>query len=53
MLSYIDKIKDISRRLLKEATVDMVIGFRKGTVVMMNEPCFVKTVKDVEQQLRN
>lgn len=48
MLSYIDKIKEISRRLLKEAKVDMVIGFRKGTVVMMNEPCFVKTVEDVD-----
>ncbi len=49
MLSYIDKIKEISRRLLAESKVDLVIGFRKGTVVMMNEPCFVKTVEDVEQ----
>jgi formate dehydrogenase subunit beta len=48
MLSCIDKIKEISRRLLKEAKVDMVIGFRKGTVVMMNEPCFVKTEDDVD-----
>ena len=48
MLSYIDKIKEISRRLLKEAKVDMVIGFRKGTMPMMNEPCFVKTVADVD-----
>ncbi len=48
MLSYIDKIKEISRRLLKEAKVDMVIGFRKGTVVMMNEPCFVKTAEDAD-----
>jgi len=48
MLSYIDKIKEISRRLLKEAKVDMVIGFRKGTIPMMNEPCFVKTVEDVD-----
>jgi len=48
MLSYIDKIKEISRRLLKEAKVDMVIGFRKGTVVMMNEPCFVKTAEDID-----
>jgi formate dehydrogenase subunit beta len=48
MLSYIDKIKEISRRLLKEGKVDMVIGFRKGTVPMMNEPCFVKTVEDVD-----
>jgi formate dehydrogenase (coenzyme F420) beta subunit len=49
MLSYIDKIKEISRRLLAESRVDLVIGFRKGTLPMMNEPCFVKTVEDVEQ----
>ena len=47
MLAYIDKIKEISRRLLQEGKVDMVIGFRKGTVPMMNEPCFVKTPEDV------
>jgi len=28
MLAYIDKIKEISNRLLKEGKVDMVIGFR-------------------------
>jgi ferredoxin len=49
MLSYIDKIKEISRRFLEESRVDMIIGFRKGTVPMMNEPCFVRTVEDVEQ----
>jgi formate dehydrogenase subunit beta len=49
MLSYTDKIKEISVKLLKECTVDMVIGFRKGTVPMMNEPHFVKSPKDVER----
>jgi hypothetical protein len=29
MLSYIDKIKEISARLLKECQVEMVIGFRQ------------------------
>jgi formate dehydrogenase subunit beta len=48
MLAYIDKIKEISRRLLQEGNVDMVIGFRKGTVPMMNEPCFAKTPEDVD-----
>jgi len=48
MLAYIDKIKEISSRLLKEGKVDMVIGFRRGTVPMMNEPCFVKTPEDVD-----
>lgn len=53
MLTYIDKIKEISRRLLKEAKIDMVIGFREGTIPMMNEPCFVKTVADVDNLVWN
>jgi hypothetical protein len=48
MLSYIDKIKEISSRLLKECQVEMVIGFRKGTVPMMNEPHFAKSPEAVE-----
>ena len=48
MTSYIEKIKDISANLLKEGKVDMVIGFRKGTIPMMNEPCFVRTPEDVQ-----
>jgi len=48
MLSYIDKIKEISTRLLKEGRVEMVIGFRKGTVPMMNEPCFARSPEEVD-----
>lgn len=48
MIAYIDKIKEISNRLLKDSEVDMVIGFRKGTMPMMNEPCFAKKPKDVD-----
>ena len=49
MLSYNDKIKEISTRLLKECQVEMVIGFRKGTVPMMNEPHFAKSAEDVQK----
>ncbi len=49
MLGYIDKIREISGRLLSDGTVDMVIGFRKGTVPMMNEPYIVKNSEDVEK----
>jgi len=49
MLDYIDKIKEISERLLKDCSVEMVMGFRKGTLPMMNEPCFAKTPEDVDQ----
>ena len=48
MTSYIEKIREISQRLLKGCKVDLVIGFRKGTVPMMNEPCFARTEEDVQ-----
>ncbi|MBU4126408.1 MAG: 4Fe-4S ferredoxin, partial [Proteobacteria bacterium] len=49
MSDYTSKIKEISERLLKEEKVEIIIGFRKGTVPMMNEPCFVKTPEDVKE----
>ena len=42
MIEYTEKIREISIRLLKDKTVDMIIGFRKGTIPMMNEPCVVR-----------
>ena len=48
MLGYNQKIKEIAAKLLKECLVDMVIGFRKGTIPMMNEPHFAKTPEEVE-----
>jgi formate dehydrogenase subunit beta len=48
MLGYTEKMRDIAGRLLKECDVEMVIGFRKGTMPMMNEPCFVTKPEDVQ-----
>jgi ferredoxin len=48
MTSYIEKIKEVSARLLNEGQVDVVIGFRKGTLPMMNEPYIAKTPADVQ-----
>ena len=48
MIAYIEKIKEISHRLLKESRVDLIVGFRKGTVPMMNEPCFAKTPEELD-----
>ncbi|NNL75021.1 MAG: 4Fe-4S ferredoxin, partial [Desulfobacterales bacterium] len=48
MKSYIEKIKQVSERLLKECKVDSVIGFRKGTVPMMNEPYIARTPQEVQ-----
>lgn len=48
MTSYIEKIREISERLLKECKVDLIIGFRQGTLPMMNEPYFAKTPEDIQ-----
>ncbi len=47
MSTYTEKIREIAQRLLKECQVEMVIGFRKGTMPMMNEPCMVRNAEDV------
>ncbi len=49
MLAYTDRIKEITRDLLKDCRVELVIGFRKGTVPMMNEPCFIKSPDEADQ----
>ncbi|MFO7715255.1 4Fe-4S dicluster domain-containing protein [Desulfosarcina sp.] len=48
MVGYTEKIRAIAGRLLKDCTVEMVIGFRKGSMPMMNEPCFAKTPDAVD-----
>lgn len=47
MIGYIKKIREISERLLRDCQVEMVIGYKKGTVPMMNEPYAAKSVEDV------
>jgi ferredoxin len=42
MQTYTEKIRQAAQRLLSQKTVDAVIGFRKGTVVFMNEPFMAK-----------
>ena len=49
MQEYTDKIREIAERLLKDCSVNMVIGFRPGTVPMMNEPCMVTSASDAAQ----
>ena len=41
MLAYRDKIIDIARRTLQEEKVDVFIGYKKGSVPMMNEPVLI------------
>jgi len=42
MLKYTQKIRAIARKLLEKGTVDVFIGYRKGSVPMMNEPILIK-----------
>ncbi len=49
MEAYTEKIREIARGLLEQGTVEMVIGFRKGSMPMMNEPCFVTGAEGVDQ----
>jgi NAD-dependent dihydropyrimidine dehydrogenase PreA subunit len=53
MDAYITKIKAISERLLKDGTVEAVIGFRQGTIPTMGEPCFIKSSDDVKDLVWN
>lgn len=43
-----EKIRAIAKKLLDDKAVDMVIGFRKGTVPLINEPCFIKDAAKVD-----
>lgn len=42
MLEYTEKIRGTARKLLEKGTVDVFIGYAKGSVPMMNEPVLIK-----------
>ncbi len=48
MLEYIDKIKTISEEILTSGKVDMIIGFKKGSMPMINEPCIARSSSDIK-----
>ncbi|ABK17656.1 4Fe-4S dicluster domain-containing protein [Syntrophobacter fumaroxidans] len=49
MQAYTEKIREAAKRLLSEQRVDVVIGFRKGTVPFMNEPFLAKSPDQADQ----
>ncbi|MGC8720009.1 MAG: 4Fe-4S dicluster domain-containing protein [Thermodesulforhabdaceae bacterium] len=49
MFEYTEKIREIAGRLLQDKVVDGVIGFRKGTIPMINNPVFIKHTEQVSQ----
>jgi formate dehydrogenase (coenzyme F420) beta subunit len=48
MVEYTQKIRNIAQKLLEKGTVDVFIGYKKGTVAMMNEPVLIKDPSEVE-----
>jgi formate dehydrogenase subunit beta len=42
MVGYTERIREIAKKLLEKKTVDVFIGYRKGSVPMMNEPLLVR-----------
>lgn len=49
MTPYTQKIREISKRLLQEGKVDMVIGFARGSVAMINQPAFATHSADADR----
>ncbi|MDB9823078.1 4Fe-4S dicluster domain-containing protein [Deltaproteobacteria bacterium] len=41
MIEYTEKIRETAKKLLQEGKVDVFIGYKKGTVPMMNEPLLI------------
>jgi len=44
-----EKIREIAKRLLSEGKVDVVIGYRAGTVPLKNVPHFARTPEEADQ----
>jgi formate dehydrogenase subunit beta len=41
MLEYTEKIRQTAKKLLEKGTVDVFIGYKKGSVPMLNEPVLI------------
>lgn len=48
MLEYTENIRQIARKLLEKGTVDVFIGYKKGSVPMMNEPVLINDPDKVD-----
>ncbi|NVL91817.1 MAG: 4Fe-4S binding protein [Desulfobacterales bacterium] len=49
MVGYIDRIGAIAKRILEEETVDLLIGFKKGTLPMTTEPVLIRDAAETDQ----
>jgi len=46
---YTESIREIARRLLQEGKVDVVLGFQRGTLPMVNQPILVNKPAEVRR----
>jgi len=49
MIDYTEKIRETARRLLEKGEVEVFIGYRKGSVPMMNEPALIRSPEEANQ----
>jgi ferredoxin len=49
MVDYTKKIQEIAKKLLTEKKVEAVIGYRKGSLPMMNEPVLIRDPEKTDQ----
>ena len=49
MLEYTEKIREVAKRLLESGQVEVFIGYKKGSVPMMNEPVMIRSPEQVDQ----
>jgi ferredoxin len=48
MLEYTGKIRETARKLFKEDKVDVFIGYKKGSVPMINQPVLISNADQVD-----
>jgi formate dehydrogenase (coenzyme F420) beta subunit len=49
MSTYTNKIQELAKQLLTQGKVDLVIGYRQGTVPMMNEPVQIRSADRTDE----
>lgn len=52
-MSIEQNIREISRRLLSDGVVDLIIGYGKGTLPYTTTPVFIRNAEDVEKLVWN
>jgi formate dehydrogenase subunit beta len=49
MIAYGNTIREIAKKVLEQGAVDLIIGFKKGTLPMMTEPVMIREPEKADQ----